>query len=65
MYTWYEPEREYKFKTHAAIAKEINEVKDRQAKDQKEDEYKKKVEQYKLVTDRVKALRPYWWSWWR
>lgn len=65
VYTWYEPEREYKFKTHAAIAKEINEVKDRQAKDQKEDEYKKKIEQYKLVTDRVKALRPYWWSWWR
>ncbi len=65
VYTWYDPEREYKFKTHAAIAKEINAEKDRQTKDQRDDEYKKKVERYKLATERFKALRPYWWSWWR
>jgi pSer/pThr/pTyr-binding forkhead associated (FHA) protein len=65
VYTWYEPDREYKFKTHTLIAKEINDDREKKAKEMRDEDYKKKVERYKLATDRLKALRPYWWSWWR
>jgi pSer/pThr/pTyr-binding forkhead associated (FHA) protein len=65
VYTWVEGKREYEFKSHTMIAKELNEERDKKAKEQRDDEYKQKVERYKLATERLKALRPYWWSWWR
>lgn len=64
VYTWLEGKREYEFKSHQSLAKEINAERERHAKEQRDDEYRKKVERYKLMTDRLKALRPYWWSWW-
>jgi pSer/pThr/pTyr-binding forkhead associated (FHA) protein/uncharacterized protein YoxC len=64
VHTWYDPDRTYRFKTHQQIAKELNEEYERKKKESDAEEWKKKVEAYKLATDRIRALRPYWWRGW-
>lgn len=63
-HTWVESERQYRFKTHQQIAKELQEEYEKRKKEADAEEWKKKVERYKLVTDRLRELRPYWWRGW-
>lgn len=64
VFVWSEAERDYVFQTHQQYADKYNAERDKARKEQLEEEWKKRKEAYQLVTERLKAVRPYWWHWW-
>jgi hypothetical protein len=65
VYTYNESKHDYDFKAHAEIAAAIKAATDKFWKEREEKEHQRRVESYKLGTERVRALAGlYWRRWW-
>src|SRR5207248_10123262 len=67
VYTYNTAKQDYDYKTHVQIAAEIKAATDQKWKEFEEKEYRRRVEAYKLGTERIRALASYYrrrWWWW-
>ncbi len=65
IYTFDEQKRDFVFKAHTKIAAEAREARDEYWRQVDKQQWERRKESYQLVTDRLHALRPYFWGrWW-
>jgi pSer/pThr/pTyr-binding forkhead associated (FHA) protein len=65
VYTYDESKQDYVFKSHTDYARETKEATDKYWADWRQKNWDRRVQEYQLGTERVKALAPLFWSrWW-
>lgn len=64
VYVWSDEQRDYVFRGHLEIAKELEAERQKKSKEQYDADWQKRVQAYQAVTERIRAARRYWWGWW-
>jgi hypothetical protein len=65
VYTYDDKKQDYDYKSHGQLATEAKEKRDEYWRQVDEKQWARRKESYQLVTNRLKALAPYYWRrWW-
>jgi hypothetical protein len=65
VYTYDQSKQDYAYKSYGDLAADAKAARDEYWRQVDEKYWQRRKESYQLVTDRLQALRPYfWWRWW-